>query len=112
MDGLAVVVNPENDWADSLTVEQLNKIWGADSEIDNWNQVDPSFPDVPLELFGPGTDSGTFDYFTDVINGEEGVSRTDYLATEDDNVAVQGVAGPRGEWRTSVSPTTSRTRTR
>ena len=96
MDGLAVVVNPENDWADSLTVEQLNKIWGADSEIDNWNQVDPSFPDVPLELFGPGTDSGTFDYFTDVINGEEGVSRTDYLATEDDNVAVQGVAGSKG----------------
>jgi phosphate transport system substrate-binding protein len=96
MDGLAVVVNPENDWADSLTVEQLNMIWDADSKIDNWNQVDPSFPDVPLELFGPGTDSGTFDYFTDVINGEEGVSRTDYLATEDDNVAVQGVAGSKG----------------
>jgi len=96
MDGLAVVVSPENDWCDSLTVEQLNMIWDADSEIDNWNQVDPSFPDVPLELFGPGTDSGTFDYFTDVINGEEGVSRTDYLATEDDNVAVQGVAGSKG----------------
>jgi len=96
MDGLAVVINPENDWAESLTVEQLNMIWDADSEIDNWNQVDPSFPDVPLELFGPGPDSGTFDYFTDVINGEEGVSRTDYLATEDDNVAVQGVAGSKG----------------
>ncbi len=96
MDGIAVVVNPENDWAESLTVEQLNMIWDADSKIDNWNQVDPSFPDVPLELFGPGTDSGTFDYFTEVINGEEGVSRTDYLATEDDNVAVQGVAGSKG----------------
>lgn len=96
MDGLAVVVNSENDWVDSLTVAQLSMIWGADSKIDNWNQVDPSFPDVPLELFGPGTDSGTFDYFTESVNGEEGISRTDYLATEDDNVAVQGVAGSKG----------------
>jgi phosphate transport system substrate-binding protein len=96
LDGIAVVVNPENDWADSLTVEQLKTIWNEGSTIDNWNQVDPSFPDVPLELFGPGTDSGTFDYFTDAINGEEGVSRTDYQATEDDNVAVQGVAGSKG----------------
>ena len=80
----------------SLTVEQLKTIWDEGSKIDNWNQVDPSFPDVPLELFGPGTDSGTFDYFTDAINGEEGVSRTDYQATEDDNVAVQGVAGSKG----------------
>ena len=95
-DGIAVVINPENDWADSLTVEQLKMIWNDGSTIDNWNQVDPSFPDVPLELFGPGTDSGTFDYFTDAINGEEGVSRTDYQATEDDNVAVQGVAGSKG----------------
>jgi phosphate transport system substrate-binding protein len=95
-DGIAVVVNPENTWAESMTVEQLNMIWNEGSKIDNWNQVDPSFPDVPLELFGPGTDSGTFDYFTEVINGEEGVSRTDYLATEDDNVAVQGVAGAKG----------------
>jgi phosphate transport system substrate-binding protein len=95
-DGLAVVVNPENDWADSLTVEQLKMIWNEGSEIDNWNQVDPSFPDVPLELFGAGTDSGTFDYFTDAVNGEEGVSRTDYQATEDDNVSVQGVAGSKG----------------
>jgi phosphate transport system substrate-binding protein len=95
-DGIAVVINPENTWAESLTVEQLKTIWNEGSEIDNWNQVDPSFPDVPLELFGPGTDSGTFDYFTDAINGEEGVSRTDYQATEDDNVAVQGVAGSKG----------------
>jgi phosphate transport system substrate-binding protein len=95
-DGLAIVVNPENDWADSLTVEQLRAIWNEGSEIDNWNQVDPSFPDVPLELFGAGTDSGTFDYFTDAVNGEEGVSRTDYQATEDDNVSVQGVAGSKG----------------
>jgi phosphate transport system substrate-binding protein len=96
LDGIAVVVNPENDWADSLTVDQLKMIWNEGSKINNWNQVDPSFPDVPLELFGPGTDSGTFDYFTDAINGEEGVSRTDYQATEDDNVAVTGVAGSKG----------------
>jgi phosphate transport system substrate-binding protein len=95
-DGIAVVINPENTWAETLTVEQLKTIWNEGSKIDNWNQVDPSFPDVPLELFGPGTDSGTFDYFTDAINGEEGVSRTDYQATEDDNVAVQGVAGSKG----------------
>jgi phosphate transport system substrate-binding protein len=95
-DGIVVVVNPENTWAGSLTVEQLKTIWNEGSKIDNWNQVDPSFPDVPLELFGPGTDSGTFDYFTDAINGEEGVSRTDYQATEDDNVAVQGVGGSKG----------------
>ena len=95
-DGIAVVVNKENTWATSLTVEQLKMIWNEGSKIDNWNQVDPSFPDVPLELFGPGTDSGTFDYFTGAINGEEGVSRTDYQATEDDNVAVQGVEGSKG----------------
>ncbi len=95
-DGIVVVVNPENTWAESLTVEQLKTIWNEGSEIDNWNQVDPSFPDVPLELFGPGTDSGTFDYFTAAVNGEEGISRTDYQATEDDNVAVQGVEGSEG----------------
>jgi phosphate transport system substrate-binding protein len=77
-------------------VEQLTTIWNEGSTIDNWNQVDPSFPDVPLELFGPGTDSGTFDYFTAAINGEEGVSRTDYNATEDDNVTVQGVRDTEG----------------
>ena len=95
-DGIAVVINPENTWAANLTVEQLKTIWNEGSKIDNWNQVDPSFPDVPLELFGPGTDSGTFDYFTAAINGEEGISRTDYQATEDDNVAVQGVEGSKG----------------
>jgi phosphate transport system substrate-binding protein len=95
-DGIAVVTNKENDWATCLTVEQLNKIWGPDSKIDNWNQVDPSFPDQKLTLAGPGTDSGTFDFFTGVINGEEDASRTDYQATEDDNVTVQAVSGEKG----------------
>jgi phosphate transport system substrate-binding protein len=95
-DGIAVVVNPENDWVECLTVEQLNEIWAPDSEVDSWQDVDPSFPDEPLQLFGPGTDSGTFDYFTDVINGEEGASRTDYQPSEDDNVIVQGVQGSPG----------------
>jgi len=95
-DGLSVVVNPENDWAQCLTVEQLKKIWNTGSEVDNWNQVDPSFPDQALALYGPGTDSGTFDYFTEAVNGEEGASRSDYNATEDDNVTVQGVSGDTG----------------
>jgi phosphate transport system substrate-binding protein len=95
-DGIAVVTNKENDWATCLTVEQLAKIWGPDSKVDNWNQVDPSFPDQKLTLAGPGTDSGTFDFFTGVINGEEDASRTDYQATEDDNVTVQAVSGDKG----------------
>jgi phosphate transport system substrate-binding protein len=95
-DALTNVVNTQNDWATCLTVDQLNAIWEPASKVDNWNQVDPSFPDVEIKLYGAGTDSGTFDYFTDVINGEEGASRSDYSATEDDNVTVQGVAGDRG----------------
>ena len=94
-DALTVVVNPENE-VDCLTVAQLKKIWEPSSKVNNWNQVDPSFADEKLSLFGAGTDSGTFDYFTDVINGEEGASRSDYSATEDDNVTVQGVAGTKG----------------
>ena len=97
-DGLSVVVNTENDWVDGLTVEQLNTIWAPESEgvITNWNQVDPSFPDEPLVLYGAGTDSGTFDYFTDAINGEEGAIRADYSPSEDDNVTIQGVQGDKG----------------
>ncbi len=95
-DGLAVVVNPENEWASCMTVDQLNKIWDKGSEVENWSQVDPRFPDEEMELFGAGTDSGTFDYFTDAVNGEEGRSRSDYNATEDDNVTVQGVSGAKG----------------
>jgi phosphate transport system substrate-binding protein len=95
-DALSLVVNKENDWATCLTVEQLKKIWEPGSKVNNWNQVDPAFPDEELKLFGPGTDSGTFDYFTDEINGEEGASRSDYQASEDDNVVVQGISGEKG----------------
>jgi phosphate transport system substrate-binding protein len=96
-DALTVVVNNDLD-IDCLTVDQLKSIWepGAEGKITKWNQVDPSFPDEKISLFGPGTDSGTFDYFTDVINGEEGASRTDYESSEDDNVIVQGVTGTPG----------------
>jgi len=95
-DALTVVVNADNDWVTCLTVDQLKTIWGPGSTVTNWNQVDPSFPDEELQLYGPGTDSGTFDYFTAEINGDEGASRTDYSPSEDDNVTVQGVAGSRG----------------
>ncbi|MFI8593561.1 PstS family phosphate ABC transporter substrate-binding protein [Microbacterium sp. NPDC078428] len=97
-DGISVVVNPENDWVDCITVDQLRKIWAPDAEgtVTSWNQVDPSFPEVPLALFGPGADSGTFDYFTEAINGEEGSSRSDYTGSEDDDVTVQGVKADEG----------------
>jgi phosphate transport system substrate-binding protein len=97
-DALTVVTNQQNTWANCLTTEQLKTMWSPQSErkVTNWNQIDPAFPNVPLALFGPGTDSGTFDYFTEAINGEEGASRTDYQSSEDDNVLVQGVQGARG----------------
>jgi phosphate transport system substrate-binding protein len=95
-DALTVVVNKDNDWVDCLTTAQLKKIWEPGSKVSSWNDVDTSFPDEPLKLFGPGTDSGTFDYFTGEINGEEGASRSDYAASEDDNTTVTGVAGEKG----------------
>jgi phosphate transport system substrate-binding protein len=95
-DGLTVVVHPDNDWAECMTVDQLKNIWEPGSKVDSWKDVDESFPDEDLQLFGPGTDSGTFDYFTDAIVGEEGASRSDYSATEDDNVIVNGVSGSKG----------------
>ncbi|MAT53577.1 MAG: protein sphX [Saprospirales bacterium] len=96
-DGLAVVANPENDWCDYLTVEELKKIWEPEAQgvITNWNQVRDGFPDAPLNLFGPGTASGTFDYFTEAIVGESGKSRGDFMPSEDDHVLVQGVAGDK-----------------
>jgi phosphate transport system substrate-binding protein len=95
-DGISVVVNPDNTWAKCLTVEQLKKVWEPGSKVRSWKDVDPSFPDEKLTLFGAGTDSGTFDYFTDAIVGEEGASRSDYTPSEDDNVTVNGVAGEEG----------------
>jgi phosphate transport system substrate-binding protein len=94
-DGIAVVTNPELEVA-CLTTDQLKEIWNQGSKVKNLSEVDPKLPDAELTLFGPGTDSGTFDYFTDEINGEEGVSREDYQPSEDDNVLVQGVAGEPG----------------
>ena len=95
-DGLSVVVNKDNTWASCLTVSELKKVWEPGSKINNWNQIRDGFPNVPLKLFGAGTDSGTFDYFTEAINGKAKASRSDYLATENDNIVVQGVEGERG----------------
>jgi phosphate transport system substrate-binding protein len=95
-DALTVVVNQQNTWAQCLSVAELKKIWEPGSKVDNWRDVRPGFPDVPLKLFGAGTDSGTFEYFTEAINGRARSSRTDYQASEDDNVLVQGVSGERG----------------
>jgi phosphate transport system substrate-binding protein len=95
-DGLSIVVNKQNTWVNCLTVAELKKIWEPGSKVNNWSEVRAGFPNVPLKLFGAGTDSGTFDYFTEAINGKAKASRSDYLATEDDNIVVQGVEGERG----------------
>lgn len=94
-DGLAVVVNPKNDWVKELTTAELKRIWEPDAQdrIVRWNQVRPEFPDHKMTLLGPGTASGTFDFFTQAIVGESGASRGDYMPSEDDHVLVQGVAG-------------------
>ena len=96
-DALTVIVNPKNDWATSMTVAELKKIWApaAQGKVTNWNQVRPNWPNAPLKLFGAGADSGTFDYFTEAIVGKAKSSRGDFTASEDDNVLVQGVANDR-----------------
>jgi phosphate transport system substrate-binding protein len=98
IDALTVVVHPQNTWATSMTVEQLKMLWepAAEGQITRWNQIDPSWPNTPISLYGPGTDSGTFDYFTEAIVGKSGDSRTDYTASEDDNILVVGVSRDRG----------------
>jgi phosphate transport system substrate-binding protein len=96
-DALTVVVNKENSFLDCLTTDELKKLWdpAATGKVTKWNQVNPKFPAEDIKLYGPGTDSGTFDYFTAEITGEEGASRTDYEPSEDDNVIVQGVSGDK-----------------
>lgn len=96
-DGLAVLVNPENTWVDSFTVEELKKIWepAAQGKIMKWNQIRPEWPNEEIHLFGPGVASGTFDYFTEAIVGKSGSSRGDFTASEDDHVLVQGIAGDK-----------------
>lgn len=95
-DGLTVVRNPANDWATCMTVDELKRVWQPGSSITRWNQVRPEWPDKEIKLYGPDTDSGTFDYFTEAVVGEEDASRDDYTASADDNVLVVGVQGDRG----------------
>jgi phosphate transport system substrate-binding protein len=95
-DGISLAVSRQNTWANCLTVDELKKIWDRGSRVDNWNQVRSSFPNVSLKLYGAGTDSGTFEFFTEAINGRARQSRSDYTASEDDNVLVNGVSGDRG----------------
>ncbi len=95
-DALTVVVNSKNDFVKSISVDELKKIWAPGSSVKNWNQVNSSYPNQPMALFGPGTASGTFDYFTEAVNGKSGSSRSDYTPSEDDNVLVQGVASNNG----------------
>ena len=93
-DALTIVINPKNTFLKQISVEELNKMWepAAQGKVTRWNQVNPAWPDAPIKLFGAGSDSGTFDYFTEAINGKAKASRGDYTASEDDNVLVQGVA--------------------
>jgi phosphate transport system substrate-binding protein len=94
-DGLTVVVNPQNTWVTCLTTDELKKIWDQASTVSKWSDVRPDWPAEPIKLFGPGADSGTFDYFTEIINGEVDRSRSDYTQSEDDNALVQGVSGDK-----------------
>ena len=95
LDGLSVLVNPQNSWVDCLTTAELKKIWDTGSTVATWADVRAGWPADPIDLFGPGADSGTFDYFTEVINGKAKQSRSDYTQSEDDNALVIGIAGDR-----------------
>ena len=95
-DGIAVVAHPNVDWFNCLTVDELSQIWRPSDPVEQWSQVREGFPERSIELYGPGTASGTYDYFTEAIVGESGASRTDFTASEDDNVLVQGVRGTPG----------------
>ena len=95
-DGISIVVNKKNRWVDFLTTDELRKIWQPQSAVKTWKDVRSSWPSIKMHLYGPGTDSGTFDYFTEVINGRTQASRPDFNRSEDDNILVQGVAGDQG----------------
>ncbi len=94
-DGLTIVVNKENTWTKTLTVDQLKKLWQPGSKVTTWKELDKAWPDRKIKLYGPGTASGTFDYFTEAINGKSGACRSDYTKSEDDNMLVQGVSGDK-----------------
>lgn len=96
LDGLAVLAHPSNTFCEHLTLAELKKIWEPGSTINNWKEVRAGFPDLPLHLYGPGADSGTFDYFTEVVVGKPKASRGDYSSSENDNVLIQGIAGDKG----------------
>jgi len=95
LDGISIVVHPDNDWVNTLTPEELNKIWKADSEVQQWSDIREGWPDEEIRLYGPNTAHGTYDFFTETINGESGASRTDYNAVADYNVAVQGISSDK-----------------
>lgn len=95
LDGISVIVNRENDFVDAITTAQLKAIWEPDSQVKTWKDVNPEWPAEEIKLYGPGRESGTFDYFTKKINGEEGATRTDYTPSGDDNLLVTGVAGDK-----------------
>ena len=94
-DGITLVVNKQNTWVDTITTAELKKIWNKDSKVKTWKDIRSNWPDRPIKLYGPGTDSGTFDYFTKVINGKEGRCRSQYTKSEDDNILIKGVKGDR-----------------
>ena len=98
LDGLSVMVNPENDFVECINIKQLNTLWNpqAEGKIQQWDQIDPAWPAERIQLYGPGVDSGTFDYFTETVNGESQASRGDFVASEDDNVLVHGISGDKG----------------
>ena len=98
IDGLSVLVNPANDFVECMTVDELHTVWKPEAEqvVTKWNQVRPEWPDQNIGLYAPGVDSGTFDYFTETVNGESQASRADFLPSEDDNVLVTGISGDRG----------------
>ena len=94
-DGITIIVNKSNDWVQSISIEELKKIWEPGSQVKSWKDIREDWPDKEIKLFGPGPDSGTFDYFTKVVNGKTHASRSNYTMSENDNIIVRGVSGNR-----------------